>query len=80
MSQQYAHSYIFSYCTLSAGSDEGLQLVINAERYEYMPGPHDGAGCKVLVHHPTDVPLVKDLGQSIPAGSLANVGVQVTEV
>ena len=50
------------------------------ETYEYMPGPHDTAGLKILLSDRTDVPQVRDLGQAIPIGAHAFVGTQVVEV
>ena len=32
--------------------ESGFRLMLNIEQYEYMNGPHDGAGVKVLLHDP----------------------------
>ena len=45
-----------------------------------MRGPNPGAGIKLLVHAQHEVPLVRDLGQAIPPGSYAYVGLQMIEV
>ena len=63
-----------------SGADEGLQLHLNMETYEYMPGPHDAAGLKFLVHDPDELPLVEDLGQAIPVGSHTFVGMKIIRV
>ena len=39
--------YPFSLC-FTVGRKAGLTLVLNVEQYEYMKGPQDDAGVKVL--------------------------------
>ena len=47
----YTFSPNSSEMTISApGIDSGLKLMLNIEHYEYMNGPHDSAGVKVLLH------------------------------
>ena len=53
---------------------------INIEQYQYMRGPNSGAGLKVLVHDQDEIPLVGELGQAIPPGSHAFVGIQMLQV
>ena len=53
---------------------------LNAEQYEYMRGPNEGAGMKLLVHDHSELPLVKDFGVAIPPGFHALVAVKVIEV
>ena len=50
------------------------------EQYEYMPGPNDGAGIKVLVHHPMEVPLMEEFGMAVPPGTQAYLGIPMMEV
>ncbi len=50
------------------------------EQYEYMPGPNDGAGIKVLVHHPMEVPLMEEFGMAVPPGTHAYLGITMIEV
>ena len=50
------------------------------EQYEYMTGPHDAAGVKMLLHDPRELPSVHALGQAIPTGTHAFVGIKLTEV
>ena len=57
-----------------------MRLQLNIEQYEYMSGPNDGAGVKLLVHQPHDVPLVKDHGLAVPAGMHAFVALKIVEV
>ena len=45
-----------------------------------MIGPNPGAGIKLLIHNQSEIPLVRDLGQAIPPGSYAFVGLQMIEV
>ncbi|KAL8564936.1 hypothetical protein ACOMHN_019839 [Nucella lapillus] len=52
----------------SAGSDDGLSLSLNVEQYEYMPGPHDAAGVKILLHDKKEFPKVHALGQALSPG------------
>ena len=53
---------------------------LNIEQYEYMVGPNPGAGIKLLIHDNTEVPLVRDLGNAIPPGTHAYVGIQIVQV
>ncbi len=64
----------------SAGADRGLRMRLNIEQYEYMVGPNPGAGIKLLIHDNTEVPLVRDLGNAIPPGTHAYVGIQIVQV
>ena len=59
------------------GIDSGLQLMLNIEQYEYMNGPHDSAGVKVLLHDPRQTPLVASLGQAVSTGSSSFVGIKL---
>jgi acid-sensing ion channel 2 len=62
------------------GSKYGLELVLNIEQYEYMAGPHDSAGVRMLIHDQHEIPRVKDLASSIPSSMNAFLGIQVTKV
>ena len=59
------------------GIDSGLQLMLNIEQYEYMNGPHDSAGVKVLLHDPRQTPLVASLGQSVSTGFSTFAGINL---
>ena len=63
-----------------SGSDYGLKLTLNVEQYEYMPGPHDAAGVKLLLHDGKEFPSVAELGLAIPTGAHAYVGIQLVQV
>ena len=63
-----------------AGVKNGLQLVVNVEQYEYMKGPHNAIGLKLLLHQQGDVPLVQDFGESVPVGMHTFVAVSHTKV
>lgn len=65
---------------LYTGADDGLRLTLNVEQYEYMPGPHDAAGVKMLLHTKGDVPRVHALGQAVPTGTHVFVGVKTVLV
>ena len=62
------------------GLENALRLTLNIEQYEYMPGPHDAAGIKMLLHDRDEIPRVHALGQAIPPGSHVFVGVKIVEV
>ena len=66
--------------TCISGADRGLKLKLNVEKYEYMRGPHYTAGLKILLHDQNEVPFVQDLGEAIPIGSNAFVGVTILQV
>ncbi len=68
------------FVTSVAGFKGGLQLELNVEQYEYMPGPNDGAGIKVLVHHPKEAPLMEEFGMAVPPGTHAYIGITMVEV
>lgn len=57
-----------------------MRLTLNIEQYEYMPGPHDAAGIKMLLHDRDEIPRVHALGQAIPPGAHVFVGVKIVEV
>ena len=65
-----------SVCLVYAGVDSGLRLTLNVEQYEYMAGPHDAAGVKILLHEPRETPSVHGLGQAVATGTHAFVGVK----
>ena len=65
---------------IHTGVDAGLRLTLNVEQYEYMTGPHDAAGVKMLLHDSREMPIVHELGQAIPTGSHAFVGVKFMTV
>ena len=70
--------FINSIC--SVGVKHGLQLVVNVEQYDYMKGPNNAVGLKLLLHHQDDVPLVQDFGDNVPAGMPTFVSLSVTNV
>ena len=63
-------------CLIYSGVDSGLRLTLNVEQYEYMAGPHDAAGVKILLHEPRETPSVHGLGQAVATGTHAFVGVK----
>ena len=65
---------------LNLGSDHGLQLTMNIQQYEYMAGPHDSAGLKMLMFEHYAIPLVNELGQAISTGSHTYVGIKIMQV
>lgn len=71
---------VFSLRLIFTGSDNGLNLLLNVEQYEYMPGPNDAAGVKVLTHVKDDHPRVRELGIAVPTGTQAFIGLQVIMV
>ena len=50
------------------------------EQYEYMKGPNNAVGLKLLLHHQDDVPLVQDFGDNVPAEMPTFVSLSVTNV
>ncbi|XP_071161145.1 degenerin-like protein del-10 [Mytilus edulis] len=64
----------------SPGVENGLRLKLNVEQNEYMPGPHNSAGLKFLLHDGSDIPMVHDLGQAVSIGSHVFIGVKLQEV
>lgn len=63
-----------------SGVENGLRLKLNVEQNEYMPGPHNSAGLKFLLHDGADIPMVHDLGQAVSIGSHVFIGVKLLEV
>ncbi|CAH1793886.1 unnamed protein product [Owenia fusiformis] len=61
------------------GATYGLQLLLNAEIYEYMAGPRTDAGIKVLMHSPDDEPMVKGLGFSVAPGLHSLIAIKASE-
>lgn len=66
--------------TFILGVENGLKLRLNVEQYEYMPGPHDAAGIKILIHDRLEIPRVYALGQAVSTGSNVFAGVQLLKV
>ncbi|XP_029633849.1 uncharacterized protein LOC115209554 isoform X1 [Octopus sinensis] len=64
----------------SSGIENGLQLTLNVEQYEYMSGGQKSVGLKVLFHNPHDVPTIKNLGLASATGTNSFFGLQVVEV
>ncbi|XP_071109614.1 uncharacterized protein [Haliotis cracherodii] len=64
----------------SPGAENGLSLTLNVEQYEYMPGPHDAAGVKILIHDHKQFPKVQELGIALPTGTHSFVGMQLISV
>ena len=62
------------------GSSGGLSLQLNVEQYQYMIGPNEGAGLKVLVHQNDVDGAMKDHGLAIPPGAHAYVAAKIIEV
>ncbi|XP_072030335.1 acid-sensing ion channel 2-like [Amphiura filiformis] len=57
----------------TAGASNGLRLIIDIEEIEYAPtndldGAGLDAGIKVMLHHPTEPPYIKELGFSTAPG------------
>ena len=61
---------------LYVGVEVGLRLTLNVEQYEYMTGPHDAAGLKMLLHDNRELPSVHGLGQAVASGTHSFVGVK----
>ena len=53
---------------------------MNIEQYEYMKGPHNAVGLKLLLHHQDAIPLMQDFGDNVPAGMHTFVAVSVSNV
>ena len=45
-----------------------------------MAGPNQGMGARMLVHMPGEFPMVAQLGEALPVGYRAFVGMEITEV
>lgn len=54
--------------------------MLNVEQYEYMPGPQEGAGVKVLFHDHDEPPLVQELGIAVPPGAHASAALLLVQV
>ncbi|GAB1600540.1 uncharacterized protein LOC115209554 [Argonauta hians] len=63
-----------------SGTENGLQVTLNVEQYEYMPGDQKSVGMKILFHNAHDVPTVKDLGLASITGTNSFFGLQVVEI
>ncbi|XP_063427504.1 uncharacterized protein LOC134711007 [Mytilus trossulus] len=64
----------------SPGVENGLKLKLNVEQYEYMPGPHNAAGIKILIHDRLEIPMVHALGQAMSTGANVFTSVQLMKV
>lgn len=73
--KQYFYIFVFL-----SGAKSGLKLILNIEQYEYMPGPHEAAGVKILLHEPGEFPFISELGKALQIGTHTFVGVQMLKV
>ncbi|KAK2172938.1 hypothetical protein NP493_919g01054 [Ridgeia piscesae] len=71
------YTFITDSFVKSTGVQSGLQLVVNIEQYEYMKGPHDAVGLKVLLHERGDIPLMQDFADAVPAGMNTFIAVDI---
>ena len=71
---------LFNMFILHTGSEWGLRLLLNIEQYEYMQGPHQGAGVKVLIHDHDEIPRVMTDALTVPPGSHSEIKLQYTQV
>ena len=62
------------------GAGLGLSLILNVEQYEYMMGPQNDAGVKILLHDQSEFPMIKDLGFAVAPGTHTLVGINRFEV
>ena len=54
--------------------------MLNIEQYEYMNGPHNEPGLKLLLHSQDAIPQLEDFVYIVPAGAHASVEVSVSKV
>ena len=54
--------------------------MLNIEQYEYMKGPHNAVGLKLVLHNQDAIPLVQDFGENVPAGMHTFIAVSVSKV
>ena len=54
--------------------------MLNVEQYEYMPGPHNAAGIKILLHDRKEFPKVHALGQALSAGVHSFLAIKLVSV
>lgn len=71
---QYTEHTVIIYFIL--GVESGLSLTLNVEQYEYMTGPHNSAGIKLLLNEPDQTPFVYGLGQAVPTGTHGYFGIK----
>lgn len=55
-------------------------MTLNIQQYEYMPGPHDAVGVKLLIHDSKEVPTVHTKGMAFSPGNAVFVGLKFKEV
>ncbi|ELU15723.1 hypothetical protein CAPTEDRAFT_201141 [Capitella teleta] len=65
---------------MDSGSSVALSLILNVEQYEYMRGPQNDAGVKILLHDQGEFPGAKDLGFAAAPGTHTLVGIHRTQV
>lgn len=63
-----------------AGAGFALSLMLNIEQYESTRGQHDEAGVKILLHDPSEAPLIQEFGFAIAPGTDTLVGVRREKV
>jgi hypothetical protein len=63
-----------------SGGTNGLSMTLNIEEYEYMSGPHQATGLKLLLQEEDSVPFVDDLGDQLPTGLDSFVAIRPIKV
>ena len=60
------------------GENNGLQLLIDTETYDYVREENGGLGVKIAVTHPLDFPIIEQVGVSVAPGTASQLGVSVS--
>jgi hypothetical protein len=55
-------------------------MLLNIEQFEYMPGPQEAAGLRILLHGQGDAPRAHSLGMAVPPGAHAFLPYSVSRV
>ncbi|XP_062820390.1 amiloride-sensitive sodium channel subunit gamma-like [Anolis carolinensis] len=64
--------------TSTAGSENGLQVVLHIEEADYNPFLVTSTGAKVVIHGQDEYPFIEDIGTEIETGTATSIGMHLT--
>nr|XP_060642414.1 amiloride-sensitive sodium channel subunit gamma [Anolis sagrei ordinatus] len=64
--------------TSTAGSENGLQVVLHIDEADYNPYLVTSTGAKVVIHGQDEYPFIEDIGTEIETGTATSIGMHFT--
>ncbi|XP_062577905.1 amiloride-sensitive sodium channel subunit gamma-2-like [Saccostrea cucullata] len=80
---EYGNCYTLSsdlFITRKTGPMNGLQLILQVEKFELLSNLIDGAGFRLVIHEPETFPFPQDEGYTISSGHETTIGMKMVRV